>query len=326
MRLKLATRWALLLCAAVSSLALPAPELTSTKALAVRASTDLSKRALEDYFWVKPGKMDQGGCFDAVGSGDTTTFKDKLDKAREEALTIADGAVDALKMLLEDKPKEDDSASKEEYNKAMKWRKAQKSIFDLFAIEVDEREKPTGDVRNKIDSMIKDLEAFTETRNQDPPAELKKKPRIYCGDQGFSWVEPNAESPLKSKKKAGPDGAWYARGAADKDKTKSIPAKLMDVKPGGSRDSFCKPELKHTAVTLESDNIMVFCDQGLKYTTTQEEQKGSIKEGTELTTVRSLSRTFLHESLHLESQLSDPPIVTFKKGAEIQNMRMMERR
>lgn len=36
----------------------------------------------------------------------------------------------------------------------MKWRKAQKSIFDLFAIEVDEREKPTGDVRNKIDSMI----------------------------------------------------------------------------------------------------------------------------------------------------------------------------
>lgn len=84
MRLKLATRWALLLCAAASSLALPAPELTSTKALAVRASTDLAKRALEDYFWVKPGKMDQGGCFDAVGSGDTTTFKDKLDKARDE--------------------------------------------------------------------------------------------------------------------------------------------------------------------------------------------------------------------------------------------------
>lgn len=84
MRLKLVMRWGFLLSAAANCLALPAPGSVHSNALAVRASTDLAKRALQDYFWVKPGGLDQGGCFDPVAQGDSTTYKDKLDKAREE--------------------------------------------------------------------------------------------------------------------------------------------------------------------------------------------------------------------------------------------------
>lgn len=54
---------------------------------------------------------------------------------------MADGAVDALKMLLEDKPKEDDSASKDEFNKVFKSLlliRTIKSTDDCTGNEVEE--------------------------------------------------------------------------------------------------------------------------------------------------------------------------------------------
>lgn len=221
---------------------------------------------------------------------------------------------------------------------AMKWRKAQKSLLDLFDIEVNEREKPDGDAKKKIESMISmDARMFLyipshwliskqRTSKHLPRPGTRPLRRTSSRSHGCTAGTKASRGSSQTKSRrcparkqqvmqtrrqrltlladifSGAGGAWYARGMANKDKTKSIPGKLMEVPPGGSTDAFCKPQLNRAAITIEAHNIMVFCDKGLKYATTQEEQKGAITDGTELTKVRSTSRTFFHESLHLEAQ------------------------
>ncbi|KAL1614210.1 hypothetical protein SLS54_009928 [Diplodia seriata] len=235
-------------------------------------------------------------------------------------------------MLKSSRPKGGDAASKEEYNKALKWDKYQTSVRDLFNINIDSQKEPDADAKNQIQKLQDKFSRISQLKGSTGEPKDRKKPRLFCGEQGIPSMPAGEtiaeeESEKAKERPAGersePD--CYSRASVfsepirkSKSVNKRIPLSKFDKGDYEKDvDHPCKAGGKAFALTKNDANAIFICDRGMEFQAkliAPEEGKSMAKT---LMKNRALSDTLLHEMFHLFWNLDDVRKVKFAhKGSD----------
>ncbi|KAL0259264.1 hypothetical protein SLS55_006769 [Diplodia seriata] len=208
-------------------------------------------------------------------------------------------------MLKSSRPKGGDAASKEEYNKALKWDKYQTSVRDLFNINIDSQKEPDADAKNQIQKLQDKFSRISQLKGSTGEPKDRKKPRLFCGEQGIPSMPAGEtiaeeESEKAKERPAGRYGAWVYPQRKSKSVNKRIPLSKFDKGDYEKDvDHPCKAGGKAFALTKNDANAIFICDRGMEFQAkliAPEEGKSMAKT---LMKNRALSDTLLHEMFHL---------------------------